>query len=125
MKKINIVVDYIFVADMVLQFFIAYYDHTVKSYVFDQRYIVRKYLSGWFLFDFASVSPFFIELALDTVRQLEALRVFKVLRLVKLIRLAKIAKSITFLGDMFSMPGQYITLAKFFTILIFLLHWVA
>ena len=55
---VNRAVDLSFLCDMVMQFFLMYFDEDTLEYVADKRRIGWRYLSGWFLLDLVSVMPF-------------------------------------------------------------------
>ncbi|KAI7730083.1 hypothetical protein M8C21_022051, partial [Ambrosia artemisiifolia] len=52
------IVDLFFVVDIVLTFFVAYFDSTTHLLVRDHKSIATRYLSTWFVMDFASTLPF-------------------------------------------------------------------
>ena len=60
LKRLNVLVDSVFICDMCLQFFLVYPQRTQRGtiWIFDRKKIAVHYLRGWFLIDFASVMPF-------------------------------------------------------------------
>ena len=113
----NRLVDLIFFIDMVMQFWLGYYDKVLNQMVFDQRHIAKRYVSTWFVFDFMSIFPFW----LLNAEAFAGLRMLKIVRLVKLAKLTRLAR----MGDVFSIQSQYLLLMKSSALLFFLLHWVA
>jgi CRP-like cAMP-binding protein len=98
---LNRAIDGLFLADMVLQFFVMYpvpnRNARSMTYVRDLRLIARRYLTGWFLVDLVSIFPFDV---LGTVYEsmvLEKLRLLQVVRLLRLLRLARLVQSMRLL----------------------------
>ena len=99
---INRIVDTIFIADLCLQFFLAYEDTSVadvsERWVTNHSKITRHYLSGWFSIDFVScaVSGFdFMGLGEEEQSadvNLQLFQVLRALRLIKLLRLMRLAR---------------------------------
>lgn len=54
---IDFFVDFVFLIDIVINFFIAYYDSNYKL-VDNKKKIAWKYLTTWFVVDFFSILPF-------------------------------------------------------------------
>ena len=55
---LNRFVDLCFLADLVMNFFLAYYDAEKRLWVCSHRLIARRYLTGWFVLDLVSILPF-------------------------------------------------------------------
>lgn len=55
---INRVIDFFFVSDMVVQFFLMYRDEEKGVLVKKQDQIIRRYMSGWFWIDLIAILPF-------------------------------------------------------------------
>lgn len=102
----NRVVDSIFALDMVLQFWLGYFDKKTNALVFDHPRIVKRYLSTWFIFDFMSIFPFW--LFQTGSQKASSLRMLKIARLVKLSKLTRLAR----MGDIFSIQSQFLLLMK-------------
>ena len=98
---INRFVDFVFLCDMVLAFFLPFRS-TPKNggmWVFDNRRIAKKYLSSWFLLDLLTGVPFdfFIGFALDeddsgSGSMLQLLRVLRIAKLARVLRASRIYK---------------------------------
>lgn len=86
---INRCVDCIFLVDLVLQFFMMYYDEEDDIWVMDQNRIALTYLKSWFLVDLFSILPFD---ALGVVLDQDNLSKLKIIRIIKLLRLAKLLR---------------------------------
>ena len=54
---LDVIVDCVFSVDIIVNFFIAYYDRNYKL-VDCRKKIAIKYLCTWFLIDFFSILPF-------------------------------------------------------------------
>lgn len=95
---INRVVDFIFLVDLVLQFFIAYRPHPLSPhFVTSLPAIQKRYLLSWFTIDVLSLLSSFVEISeqadgsntnnrakgLQSLRFLRILRLFRILRLVR------------------------------------------
>ncbi|KAK2452947.1 potassium channel AKT1 [Trifolium repens] len=52
------IVNGFFFADIVLTFFVAYFDQTTFLLVVDQKKIAKRYAKSWLLFDFVSIIPY-------------------------------------------------------------------
>ena len=96
----NRIVDVVFLADMTLQFFLAFPVDNGSSgsyWVSDRPTIMRSYLTGWFGFDaFTTFVSVFDILSYvsdvsgeSTLERLKAARVLRVLRLGKTLRLVR------------------------------------
>ena len=115
MELSNLAIDVIFALDMLLNFFLGYYDRRMNQLVFDHSCIVRRYVFTWFAFDFVAVFPFKYVLGLDNLGRL---------RLVRAMRLLKLAKAAR-LGEQFSLRSQHQVLIKFGLGTLLMLHWVS
>ena len=107
MFVLNRVIDFIFLFDMVLQFFLAYEINDRNVFEFDPRKVAINYLSGWFAIDLVAVGVSVLDiLALDRslsgsgsgrVEQgawrLEIVRAVRALRLIKMVRLVKVRRN--------------------------------
>eukprot|EP00873_Tetraselmis_striata_P010258 jgi/Tetstr1/430522/TSEL_020321.t1 len=86
---INRGVDCIFLVDLILQFFMMFYDEEDDIWVTDQRRISLTYLKSWFMVDLFSILPFD---ALGVVLEQDNLNKLKIIRIIKLLRLAKLLR---------------------------------
>ena len=53
-----VIIDIFYLFDIYLQFFTAYFDGAVDSYVYDVKLIAAKYMKSWFSFDILATFPF-------------------------------------------------------------------
>lgn len=96
---VNRLVDAIFIADLVLNFFLVYPSSASESgaarWVDDHVEIARHYLRGWFTIDLLSCVTIIFDLpiwefqASSNVDKLKVVRLLRVLRLIKLLRLLR------------------------------------
>lgn len=123
-------VDFVFFADMIVQFFTTYSRDTSDGIVWevDLRRIALHYMQTWFLLDFITVIPFDVfTLAADggAMDEFKSIKVLRALRLLKLIRLVKTSRIIHKLEIPLSIPYQKVALARFLIVLGLFCHWVA
>ncbi|CAD8184026.1 unnamed protein product [Paramecium pentaurelia] len=86
---IDIIFDVLFFADIVINFFSAFFDEEQRI-IDDYQMIAKQYLTGWFTIDFIAVLP--ITYFLDDNTDAPALRYNKLLRLIRLPRLYRLAR---------------------------------
>ena len=109
----DIIVDILYIVDLVLNFFMAYEDADKKLET-RFRYIAVNYLRSWFFLDFLSCIPFqYIEIDssgeggvgdLGKILKLPRMyKMIKILRLFKLVRLMKYSRSIKKILQAFKM----------------------
>jgi len=129
---INCLIDMIFTIDMVLQFFIMFQKQTSIGYTWEHRHIkvIQHYLRTWFLIDILSIIPFDL-IAFTSNSDTEAMSKMKAIKFVRLLRLLKLARlfrAIRIFHHMelhMSVTYGNMALIRFFTILIFITHWLA
>lgn len=125
---INRLVDFGFLLDMGVNFFLGYYDENEATMIWDHKRIINKYLKGWFIIDLVSILPFdTVALALDSP-ELSNLKILRVIRLLRLIKLARIFKSSKVLKRIQSNSGLSFStwaLISFAMIVLVCLHWTA
>jgi hypothetical protein len=81
---IDSTVDSLFVADIVLCFFSAYYDKK-DNLILDRRVISKNYIRGWFFLDVTAILPLYYILHSPKYNQLVRLaRLPKIYRLIKM-----------------------------------------
>ena len=83
----DILIDTIFIIDIFVNFFSAYYDHQFQI-IIDNKLIAKTYLKSWFILDFVSVLP--LSYLMQTYHGYSSLT--RLSRLPRLYRLFKIAK---------------------------------
>ncbi|CAE7393743.1 KCNH6 [Symbiodinium sp. CCMP2456] len=123
-------VDFVFLIDMVLQFFTTFPKSTTHGIVWEVRLgkIWWHYLKSWFVLDLVTLIPFdLFTLAVqsDQLDELQSLKVFRTLRLVKIMRLAKSSQFMHKIEVPLSIPYQQMALTRFLLILAFVCHWLA
>jgi hypothetical protein len=133
----NRIVDIVFFADLVLQFFLMFpegHTHGVEGmhWVDDPRMIARKYLKTWFVpdlvgtvcasvFDIAAIGSS----AEGDLSRLYAVRMVRALRLIKLIRLVRASRMIKRWESRVSINYALISLGKSALFVVVLAHWFA
>jgi len=127
---INVIVDIIFLLDMVLQFFIVYRERTPYGYRIEtsQAKIIRNYVRTWFSIDLLSVLPYsYVSLVLKSaaLRKAKVLKTIRLLRLIKLVRVVRASR--VFQRWETSMAINYNSLRFWTAITVLLLssHWIA
>jgi len=120
---INVFIDLFFVFDLVLNFFIAFYDEQMHL-VDEPREIVRNYLRSWFIVDLAGSIPFdFITLVGSYVAGTQAVAVFRVLKLPRIVRLMRIAHFLRAREDI--ILNEVIRMLKLMITMFISAHWIA
>lgn len=84
---LEIIVDFIFLTDVMVRFRVGVRSATVKDLIiYDWRVIAKSYLSGYFLIDVLASIP------LDLITVAPQLGIAKVLKTIRLLKLAKLVK---------------------------------
>ena len=102
---LEVIIDCIFAADLVLRFRVAYLDRERDLWETRPRRIAKHYLSHEFVLDFISTFPFdhFADLATtassEAFRSLKLIRTIRLVRLLKLFRVARFRKYLTGASD--------------------------
>jgi hypothetical protein len=102
-SAINVIIDIMFLIDMILSFISAYYTDEFEL-IEDRGQIAWSYGKSWFVIDVLAIFPFEkmqgtssgtndLTASNDMVRLVKLGRLYKVLRLIKLVRLLKLGKS--------------------------------
>ena len=86
----DLLVEYTFYTDFLLNFLQEYYDQDTQERVKDLKKIANKYFSGWFFVDFVSIFPFGI--IFDTGVITKLFRLCRLPRLIKLISIERFKK---------------------------------
>jgi hypothetical protein len=87
----NIIVDSVFLIDIIIIFNTAYFDEDYKL-VQDRKLIAKGYLSSWFAFDFLAVVPFDLLLRGQVNDYSDLIRLSRIGRLYRLLKLTKLLK---------------------------------
>mmetsp|Transcript_47020 Transcript_47020/g.112706 ORF Transcript_47020/g.112706 Transcript_47020/m.112706 type:complete len:721 (+) Transcript_47020:374-2536(+) len=125
---LNRLVDFSFGIDMVVNFFLGFFDDEEGQWVFENKRIALRYLKGWFSVDLISILPFE---EIGAAMENDALKNLKVLRTIRLLRLIKLARvfraSRLFKRWELSMDMSYSTLSliKFLVLVFISVHWMA
>ena len=89
---INRMVDLGFMADIFVNFNLAYFDKAASLWVVKKPMIAKRYLKTWFVIDVVSILPFDslgLVFESDSIQQLKILRIVRLLRLIKLLRVLR------------------------------------
>ena len=62
LSTINYAVDAVFACDMLLQFFVGFWDPSLKAMCYNPVIIARRYVSSWLAMDVVSIFPFDVRL---------------------------------------------------------------
>mmetsp|Transcript_18976 Transcript_18976/g.44220 ORF Transcript_18976/g.44220 Transcript_18976/m.44220 type:complete len:428 (-) Transcript_18976:6-1289(-) len=127
---VSILVDGIFLVDMILQFFTTYSRRTARGIFWETklRKIARRYLKSWFCVDVLTLIPFdLISMVAggEGWNDLKALKALRTLRLLKLMRLFKSSRLIHRLEIPMAIPYQHLALMRFLVVLLMTCHWLA
>jgi len=132
MFVVTCVVDFIFIVDMVLQFFLMYNVTTRYGNRLEHRHsrIVVHYLRTWFVVDFLSVIPFDLLALLvqsNDVLKAKGLKIFRLLRMLKMMRMLKAARLFRRLETSLLVTNtfQVLHMQKFVFYLVLISHWLA
>ena len=85
----DIIIDLLFLADLMLNFFMAYFDEE-EEIVTDRRKIVKNYLRSWFILDLVALLPF--NYLMQDNGKKDYSQLARLSRLPRLYRLIKITK---------------------------------
>lgn len=128
MFGINRFIDLCFVFDLVLQFFLGYWDECNDRWVVDLPTIQHRYLTSWFLLDVVSIFPFDILGIFLKSGSLSSFRIFRVIRLLRLAKLLRIMRGAR-IWQRFesSMAINYsvMELWRFMVLALLTAHWLA
>eukprot|EP00401_Gymnodinium_catenatum_P064314 CAMPEP_0117475068 /NCGR_PEP_ID=MMETSP0784-20121206/9605_1 /TAXON_ID=39447 /ORGANISM="" /LENGTH=674 /DNA_ID=CAMNT_0005269305 /DNA_START=56 /DNA_END=2080 /DNA_ORIENTATION=+ len=127
---INSLVDGVFLVDFILQFFLMYPYKTVYGGFQESNHgrIIRHYLRTWCAIDLVSIMPFdAASLAYGSAefQKMKAVKTVRLLRLLKLARVLRACRVFYRLEVRVSITYQRMALAKFFTALALITHWMA
>jgi hypothetical protein len=125
---VNRMVDFGFLLDMGVTFFVGFTDENTSQFVSQKGKIALRYFKGWFLIDLVSILPFdFIGLAMDSkdLSQLKVLRVIRLLRLIKLLRILRSARIFRRIQTSLGLSFSSFAMMKLLCAVIFVVHWTA
>jgi len=127
----NMLTSFVFLLDMVLQFFVPFdviAPHGGVERVYSKRHIARNYLKSWFIIDFVSIMPIDVVSVVmeDTdVTNLKMIKAIRLVRLVKLIRLAKGLRIWYRYQTELAISYRKTMLVQLFLTIIIAAHWLA
>jgi len=133
---LNRIVDAIFLADIVIQFFLPFRLPSSQGgrMVYDTSVIRRHYLRGWFPYDVLTCFPFDLLVggitaasggSFDGLVGPNLLRVFKFLRFMKLMRVLRIGRIIHRWQDHVGVSLVFLSLMQSALFVLLLAHWLA
>ena len=133
----NSIVDFVFLIDLVLNFFFAYYDDEFWL-VDDRKKIARSYLRSWFIVDLVAILPVSLLFNLTDINSLlrimKATRVYRTTKLVRLVRILKLVrerqKIQKYMHEVFKIGESFERLFLFLLVFLLFCHvicclWVA
>ncbi|KAJ0681783.1 putative cyclic nucleotide-binding domain, potassium channel, voltage-dependent, EAG/ELK/ERG [Helianthus annuus] len=115
------IVDLFFAVDIVLTFFVAYFDSTTHLLVRDHKSIATRYLSTWFVMDFASTLPFELISYLFTGKHGMGLS-YTIIGLLRFWRLRRVKKFFTRLEKDIRFNYFWVRCARLLCVTLFLVH---
>jgi len=127
---INRVIDLMFVCDMIMNFFLTYYEEGQFSgrWITDRAKIRRRYLRSWFIIDLFSIIPFDVLSVVkqnQSISKLKIVRIVRLLRLLKMVRILKASKIFKRWEDRISISFSVQSLIKFAVLMVCMGHWLA
>jgi len=127
---INRLIDLIFVKDMIMNFFMTYYEESEFSgkWVKDKHKIRARYLKSWFVIDLCSILPFdlvALTMSNSTISKFQVFRMIRLLRLLKMVRILKASKIFKRWENAISISYSILSLYKFGMLMICTGHWLA
>ena len=125
---INRFVDLSFLFDMILNFYLGFFDDFIGKWVYDLSKIRKRYLKSWFLIDVVSIIPFDAVGVLtesEEVKRLKVLRIIRLLRLFKLLRILRAARIFQRLESAMEIDYTTLDMVKYLTIVLLTSHWMA
>lgn len=121
---IDNIIDLFFAVDIVLTFFVAYFDSRTQLLVQDQKEIVIRYLSTWFIMDVASTIPF-AGLGYLITGEVKSGITYTLLGMLRLWRLRKVKQFFTRLEKDIRFNYFWIRSIKLLFVSLFLVHCAA
>lgn len=125
---LNQVVNVVFVADMILQFFLHYEEPQTHEWVRNGRAIAENYLRGYFVVDLASSFPFELFglfVRSPVVNRISSLRLLRLMRLVKLLRMAGSLRIVSRYRADLETSFAYLNLLGYVLTMVLVAHWYA
>jgi len=128
---INRCVDFVFVKDMAMQFFLKVKKRTRQGTVWirNRQKIAQAYLRSWFIVDLLCIIPYDdITNMMDTSQSISKLKVFRMMRVMRLFKLARILKASRVVKrweNRMSLKTAKLYLVRFSILIIVSCHWMA
>eukprot|EP00937_MAST-01D_sp_MAST-1D-sp2_P002484 g2484.t1 len=125
---INTLVNLLFIADMCMNFAVAYQVRETGQWVVDHKQIAGAYIRSWFLIDMVSVLPFDLVGFIMDDPKLKKMKIFKVIRLLRLLKLLRILRASRIFKrweSQMSMAYSVRSLIGFGVAVITLTHWIS
>ena len=122
------VLNAIFVADLIMTFFVPFQNEADGHYEVSHCRIAKRYLRGWFAVDLISCCPFeIIGLIFDADTLppglLKPIRMLRLMRLLKLARIAKASRILARWEDHITIPYGTRALIGWSIVLLMSIHW--
>ncbi|XP_047315091.1 potassium channel AKT2/3 isoform X2 [Impatiens glandulifera] len=115
------IINLFFVVDIVLTFFVAYFDPNTQLLVRDRRKIALRYLSTWFLMDIASSIPFEAIAYLVTNKHQAGLS-YSLLGMLRFWRIRRVKQFFTRLEKDIRFSYFWIRCGRLLSVTLFLVH---
>ena len=125
---INRLVDLGFMADIFVNFNLAYFDEAASMWIVKKGLIGKRYLTTWFVIDVVSILPFDslgLVIESDSIQQLKVLRIVRLLRLIKLLRVLRSSRVLARMQANSGWSNASFSLLKFVLVVLSTLHWAA
>lgn len=125
---VNKLVDFCFIIDLVMNFFVAYFSQEESKWIYEPKKIRSRYLRSWCAIDFVSILPFDtvgLIAESDELSQLKILRIIRLLRLLKLLRILKASKIISRIQSRLGISTAGMKLINFMLAVVVMMHWTA
>lgn len=95
MATYDLVMNFIFLADIIINFLSAYYDANYKL-IDDYKEIAHTYVKSWFFVDFISVIPMDLIVGYGSINKIVRFtrvgKIYKLVKITKMLRLTQAAK---------------------------------
>ena len=123
---VNRIIDVIFIADTIVQFFVPYQD-VFGNTITNNCQIAMHYARGWLLVDLVSVFPFDLlaNSNEDPLSKLSLLRALRLLRLFKLLRVLRASRVINRWRNRLGVSNAATSLLRFMVLFLLIMHWGA
>lgn len=115
------IVNVFFAIDIILTFFVAYFDSRTQLLVYDSKKIAKRYLSTWFIMDVASTIPY-EALALIFTGKYKVSLSYSLLGLFRFWRLRRVKQFFTRLEKDIRFSYFWVRCARLLFVTLFLVH---